>query len=271
MRGMLIERLGIYWKEVPVCLTLGTGIADRFYLVWTCMAFHIANILGLKPKAACKRFSITLENTRADLTLRSYSGDIFVFQEVLGLKCYRISQLCETDGVIVDLGANIGLASLYFADRYNPKRLICVEPNPNNIPILRHNVSGLGSRVTIVHAAIADSTGIVSFDSNAATYGGTIAGDGDPVPSYSMSDFVRRHVCPDRIRLLKIDIEGAERLLFRGNPEWLKLVDSIIIELHAGMSLEDFERVVCPYGFRVLLPGSEYGNLLPMAISKEAY
>src|SRR2546425_2333013 len=146
--AMLIERLGIYWKEVPVCLSLGTGIGDGLYLVWTCMAFHIANILGLKPKPARKRFSITLENMRADLILRSYSGDIFVFQEVLGGRCYRISRLCGTDGVIVDLGANIGLASLYFADRYNPKRLICVEPNPNNIPILRHNLSGLGQKVT---------------------------------------------------------------------------------------------------------------------------
>jgi FkbM family methyltransferase len=162
---------------------------------------------------------------------------------------------------------------LYFADRYNPKRLICVEPNLNNMPILTHNLSGLGQRVTIVHGAIADSTGIVSFDSKAATWGGMIADDGDPVPSYSMSDFVRWYVCPDRIRLLKIDIEGAERLLFQGNLEWLTLVDSIIIELHAGVSLEDLERVVSPYGFRVLPPGSECGNLLPMAISKasEAY
>jgi len=230
------------------------------------MAFHAANILGLKPKPALKRFAVTLENMRAHLILRSYSGDIFIFQEVLGAKCYRISKLCETDGVIVDLGANIGLASLYFADRYNPKRLICVEPNRNNIPILRHNLSALGQNVTIVHGAIADSTGIVSFDCNAPTWGGKIAEDGDPIPSYSMSDLVRRYVSPDRIRLLKIDIEGGERLLFRGNLEWLKFVDSIIIELHAGVSLEDFERVVSPYGFRVIPPGSESGNLLPMAV-----
>src|SRR5439155_4438898 len=124
-----------------------------------------------------------------------------------------------------------------------------------------------GQRVTIVHGAIADSTGIVSFDSKAPTWGGMIAEDGEPIPSYSMSDFVRGYVGPDRIRLLKVDIEGAERLLFRGNVEWLKLVDSIIIELHAGVALEDFERVVSPYGFRVLPPGSECGNLLPMAVS----
>ena len=118
-----------------------------------------------------------------------------------------------------------------------------------------------------MHGLLADSTGIVSFDSKAATWGGTITEDGDPIPSYSMSDFVSRYVRPDRIRLLKIDIEGAERLLFRGNLEWLKLVDSIIIELHSGVSPEDFERVVSPYGLRVVPPGSEYGNLLPMAVS----
>ncbi len=268
--GMLIKRLGIYWKEVPVCLRLGARLSDGLRLIWTCMAFHVANIMGLKARPASKRYSIALEGMTADLILRSYSGDIFIFQEVLGSECYHIPKLRETDGAIVDLGANIGLASLYFADRFDPKRLICVEPNPNNIPILRHNLAGLGPKITIVQGAIADSTGTVSFDSKAATWGGTIAEDGEPVPSYSMSDLVRQYVYPDRIRLLKVDIEGAERMLFRGNLEWLRLVDSIIIELHAGVSHLDLEQAVSPYGLQVLPPGSEYGNLMTMAISKEA-
>jgi FkbM family methyltransferase len=160
------------------------------------------------------------------------------------------------------------LASLYFADQYNPKRLICVEPNSNNIPILKHNLSGLGEKVTVIHAAISEATGIVSFNTKAETWAGTIREGGDPVPSYSMSDLIGRYVGPDRISLLKIDIEGGERLLFRGNLEWLRIIDSIIIELHPGMTLEDFERAVSPYGFRVRPPGSDLGNLLPVAVSR---
>jgi FkbM family methyltransferase len=261
-------RLEHYRKEIPVCLKLGTGVADGLSLVLAGMTFHTANILGLKSEPVRKTFAITLENLRVDLMLRPYSGDMFVFQEVLGAKCYRISQLCDTDGVIVDLGANIGLASLYLADLYNPKRVICLEPNPKNLPILRHNLSGLGQRATVVHGAISDLTGVVSFDSSAATWGGTMAESGDLIPSFSMSDFVREYVYPERIRLLKIDIEGAELQLFAGDLAWLKLVDTIIIELHDGMTLDDLERVVSPYGFLVLPPGSEFGNLLPMAVNK---
>lgn len=263
---MLIGRLGIYCKEVPVCFRLGAGLAESVRLIWTSMAFHLANILRLKPKPVEKRFSVSLDNMGADLLLRSYSGDIFVFQEVLGQKCYRISALGGGDGVIVDLGANIGLASLYFADQFNPRHLICVEPNSNNIPLLRHNLAGLDNKVTIIHGAIADRTGVVSFDNTAATWGGTISEGGDPVPCYTMSDLVRLYVSPERIRLLKVDIEGAERMLFRNDLEWLRLVDNMIIELHSGVSMEDFDRVVSPYGLRVIPPGREHGNLLPMAV-----
>jgi FkbM family methyltransferase len=265
---MLVERLGIYWKEVPVCLRLGARPSDRLRLIWTCLTFHVANIFRLKPKQASKTFSIVLKNISADLMLRSYSGDVFIFQEVLGQGCYRLPPLGETDGVIVDLGANIGMTALYFADQFRRQRLVCLEPNPRNLPLLRHNLSCLGPAVTVVHGAIADSTGTVAFDSDAATYGGTIVEDGDLVPSFRMSDFVRQYVYPSRIRLLKVDIEGAERMLFRGDLDWLGLVDNIVIELHAGVSHLDLDRAVSPYGLRVLLPGSECGNLMMMAIRR---
>jgi FkbM family methyltransferase len=37
-----------------------------------------------------------------------------------------------------------------------------------------------------------------------------------------------------RISILKIDIEGAEFELFRSRPDWIGLVDNIVIELHGS-------------------------------------
>jgi FkbM family methyltransferase len=264
---MLFSRVRDYWRELPVCYKLGAGLSDGLRLVGIVMSFHIANALHFKPRQSQQSFLIALENMRARLTLRSFSGDVFILQEVLGLRCYRMSHLCQENGLIVDLGANIGLAALYCFDRYRPKRIICVEPNPHNIPLLTANLSGIQDKVTIVHGAISSSTGMVSFDSSAETWGGAIKEGGEPVPSYTMSDLVRQYCGAERISLLKVDIEGAERALFQGDLGWLERVDNIIIELHEGVSLEEFERTVSPHGFEVIQGGNEE-NPLPVAVRR---
>jgi hypothetical protein len=71
----------------------------------------------------------------------------------------------------------------------------------------------------------------------------------------------------EKIDLLKVDVEGAERRLFRDSPEWLTRVRCIIVEFHDGYSLPDFVRDVSPAGFTVVPQGSEYGNSMVMAFS----
>src|SRR5512146_803940 len=41
---------------------------------------------------------------------------------------------------ILDVGANIGNHSIYFAHRFNPLRTVPVEPNPLIVPLLRGNL-----------------------------------------------------------------------------------------------------------------------------------
>lgn len=42
----------------------------------------------------------------------------------------------------------------------------------------------------------------------------------------------------EKIDILKIDIEGAEREVFSDTSSWLERVDSIIVELHERMKTE---------------------------------
>jgi FkbM family methyltransferase len=257
-----------YSKELLLCLRLGADFSSKMRLAPLFLTFHAANGLKLRPKRSERTYAIQLKHTCTPVTVRSYSGDVFIILEVLGSKCYRMPEPVERGGVVVDLGANIGIASLFLADSYEPTRLICVEPSADNCVLLRKNLSGLRQNVDIVQAAISNETGFVRFDTKAETWGGRISNAGERVPSLTMTDLVE-HYNLERIDILKIDIEGAERLLFQSNLDWLKRVNNIAIEIHDGFSIADLKSALTPYGFSVWAAG-ENGNPMIVAVRNQS-
>jgi len=257
-----------YSKELLLCLQLGGDFSSKVRLAQLFLTFHAANGFKLRPKRSERTYAIQLNHICTPVTVRSYSGDVFVILEVLGSKCYRMPEPVERGGVVVDLGANIGITSLFLADLYEPSRLICVEPSTDNCALLRKNLSGLRQNVDIVHGAISNETGLVTFDNTAETWGGRISNSGERVPSLTMMDLVE-HYNLERIDILKIDIEGAERLLFQSNLNWLKRVNNIAIEIHDGFSIADLKRAVTPYGLSVWGEG-EIGNPMIVAVRNQS-
>jgi hypothetical protein len=56
----------------------------------------------------------------------------------------------------------------------------------------------------------------------------------------------------ERISILKMDIEGAERLVFESNYErWLSRVDNIVIDLEDAECERVFQRAIASEGFEV--------------------
>src|SRR4051812_42045539 len=58
-------------------------------------------------------------------------GDLQIFAQIFWWKQYNISVPFDPR-FIVDLGANIGLASVYFADRFRDATIIALEPENDN-------------------------------------------------------------------------------------------------------------------------------------------
>ena len=65
------------------------------------------------------------------ITYRFNKGDIWSVREVWLFECYRPPFEIAIDHVL-DLGANIGLTSLWLAKRYGCGRIIAVEPSAAN-------------------------------------------------------------------------------------------------------------------------------------------
>src|SRR5262249_12626590 len=161
------------------------------------------------------------------LLLRANDGsDCFILGEVFDHETYRLP-LPAPPKTIMDLGANIGLTAIYFGRLFPTAALACVEPVPENLRVLARNLELNGIHATIISAAVDVNDGCVLIERDRMDYGHKIAvaresssGPLLKVTSLSVPTILQR-LGWDRIGLLKIDIEGHERVLFSTDCEWL--------------------------------------------------
>ena len=146
--------------------------------------------------------------------------------------------------VIYDIGANIGIASLYFAVRYPRARFVAFEPVPTNYELCRLNLQNLPDAETFPWAvSSASGTAEFEFDLNDLRGGrlGGAAGNARAsqkiqVPIYSINDLAAQRKCPVP-DFLKIDVEGAELNVLEGIGEQVQSIHRMLIETH-GPELE---------------------------------
>lgn len=140
---------------------------------------------------------------------------------------------------IVDAGANIGLASIRFAQRWPDAIIHAIELDPANFELLQRNVAPYPG-ITPHLAALWGNDGEVAID-NPGQAAWALRARSDIAPGEQAIraitvDTLRHETSIERINLLKIDIEGGERDVFAGRTDWLDAVDCIAIELHPGFT-----------------------------------
>ena len=149
--------------------------------------------------------------------------------------------------VVVDAGANWGYFTLIAAAAAGPSgRVIALEPDPRQFPILERNIglNGFTHVEALPSAAGAAAgrltlTGYADTDANRGTSSiATPAGGGAPrqfdVDCTTIDALTARHSTVD---LVKIDVEGAEDLVLEGMREGLaaKRYRAILLELHPAL------------------------------------
>jgi len=158
--------------------------------------------------------------------------------------------------VIIDAGANIGLASIYFANRYPEAKIIAIEPEKSSFELLKENVAPYANIFPLQAALWHKNEEIDLVDPGRGKWGFTTQNkESEKNPSEPLQDAICHTVkaitvdrlmdeyALDRINILKIDIEGAEKEVFSSTASWIDKVDSIVIELH------DFIRPGCHDSF----------------------
>jgi FkbM family methyltransferase len=221
------------------------------------------------------------------LYLRTYAGDIRIFYEIFLERIYRLPVSVVKDPlVIVDAGANIGMAGVYLSIVHPRARIYCIEPEAGNVEVLRKNMAGpvKEGSVVLVEAALHDRDGVVNLSGDGWAYNYTVreladdaggeppagkdtrgSGGGRSVRAITPSTLIAKFGL-ERIDLMKIDIEGAEEGLFRGDTAWLDHVEVLLIEIHTGEGKKLIRERLEEKGFAVGVTGK--GDSLFLASKK---
>jgi FkbM family methyltransferase len=194
-------------------------------------------VAGLPHEDAAHEFcreSSELLRPELHFACRPNSGDRGIFIEVWLQNEYRLPPKFEPDDVIVDIGGNVGAFAHACLTR-GAGRVITAEPEPGNVAVLRQNLARWGDRVEIILAAVwpgdVPAPELVPADDPIHTcqFSMLREGEGQAVPTVTLQDVLAR--AGGRVRLLKLDCEGAEYAILDGVD--LSNVDQVCGEAHA--------------------------------------
>ena len=168
-------------------------------------------------------------------SIRNNPFDYAVFEEVLLKKAYDIP-LDFLPLNIIDGGGNVGLTAVFFAAKYPRASIVTLEPDEDNFRLLQHNTSFYRNVQAWKSGVWNRSAELVVKDLG---YGndslvveevpGPVAGS---VPAFGIDDIMVK-MGWEHIDILKLDVEGSEKEIFRSNFEsWLPKTRVLIIELH---------------------------------------
>lgn len=222
--------------------------------------YDIFGKLGIKRVRTFKfYFKYSESFGKIRLAVRNNKGsDAFIISEVFEHECYKLEIDNINHGlVIMDLGANAGFTTVYYSKIFSPAKIICIEPIPDNIDILKENLNINNINAVIYEAAISTNDGIIEMELSDKDYGHKVHNHdfgknvGDKlllVKSVSINTIIKEQSL-QFIDILKIDIEGYEGILFESNVEWLGIVNAIIIEIHENVSVTKIIETLRKYSF----------------------
>ncbi|MFN4913469.1 MAG: FkbM family methyltransferase [Bacteroidota bacterium] len=185
-------------------------------------------------KAGCYRSS----RYQSDIYIRDKFADKYTFKQVFLEDQYNF-KFPLTPSTMLDGGANIGLASVYFAHRFPNTKIVAVEPNEENFKMILKNTvnypnvfakqGGIwndNKRLAIIDKAAYDNSFMVTEVAENTS---------DSLPAFSIHSIMQEQGW-STLDVLKLDIEGSEKEVFEKNvEEWLPHTRMLIIEVHDNM------------------------------------
>lgn len=196
-------------------------------------------LLGAEARILRKRISVSVAHPKFPhpVHLRLRTTDVALCREILVRGQYECD-LARPPRTIVDAGANIGLASVFFANKYPQARIIAIEPELSNYTMLVKNTACYPNVTTVQAALWNRNTEIHLADLGSGHTAFQTREDAGSKPDAISKvramtvDRLMDECQIDAIDLLKIDIEGAEKELFDSPELWIRRVGMIAIEIH---------------------------------------
>ncbi|MGH7502349.1 MAG: FkbM family methyltransferase [Longimicrobiales bacterium] len=215
--------------DLAACaLELGTNPASSWALLWA--QTKNLRVRGHVAHHHPKRV-YSIDTTFGRLFFRDNFGDITNLTNLLHREVYAGVRPLD-DGVVLDVGANIGLAAAWIAHRHPGHTTHCFEPVPDAARMIPLNCS----QATVNQVAVGESAGQIELRVDAdGVIASSIATRWATRPvrfqTIRLDDYVLQHDIAD-VALLKIDAEGMELSILFGATGTLSRTDQVALETH---------------------------------------
>ena len=197
----------------------------------------------LNPSEVLVHMAVRFAGRVLDLTVRQDTTDIDLIGMILCRDSVYALPSQVQPKVIFDVGANIGIAAVYYSVVYPKATVYCFEPLPANIELLCANASRNSDRIRVIQRGLSDVAGSFEYhmSGNRRSYGGgTFCQIGsDPSRAVTLPvGTVRQAIGEagvDQVDVFKIDTEGSEWPILRGIDDQMRpKVQAYVGELHGA-------------------------------------
>lgn len=166
-----------------------------------------------------------------------------LYEEVFKKHVYYV-QLEKTDPVILDVGAHIGLATIYFRSLYMDAKITAFEPHPQLLDCLQKNLAAnIIKDVTVIPKAVWTTEGRIKLhvdtdqENQWLSTSSLIRGSWtkkQPTTSIDVEAVRLSTYMDGPIDILKMDVEGAEYEVLKECLPKLAQVQHLFVEVHTS-------------------------------------
>jgi len=222
---------------------------------------RLANLIS-HPGQVLRRYKNRVQN-RIVGRIRGYKVPILAHN-------YEMYFNVGKGGIVVDVGAHIGLFSLSVANRAN--KVVAIEPEPRNLLALRHNMQRHDNVIIVEKAAWNRKTRLPLF-LNANSEGHSVVSDSQVGNKSALRkhqlmieadtlDNILSDLGISHVNFIKMDIEGAEIEAIEGAAEILKKTSKIVVASYhkrkGVKTVEAVNRQLSNAGFRTLVASHDF-------------
>lgn len=232
MKEFISLRLKPFVRSI---LPLEARVAIHLYRVYVRTFGFISGFLAYYKISNTREGIVTIgiPQSRSRIILRVGTSDIATFEQIFIAKEYEVKP-DRKPKLIIDGGANIGCASVYFANRFPSAHIVALEPEPSNFDLLAKNTSSYPN-ITPLQSGIWNRNGFLRVENpHDAKWDFRVTeterADG-AIEAVTIDDILKVSKA-ESIDILKLDIEGAEKEVFSSSKSWLGKVRMLIVELH---------------------------------------
>jgi FkbM family methyltransferase len=205
---------------------LGLISASKFYLL------RFLKLRGI--------YNFHINGFNSDVSVRMGTSDTEVLNQIIiseEFKNFFLKKKGEVFQTIIDAGANVGLSSIYFSMCCPQAQIISIEPEEENFRMMKRNLESLNNCTLFKKALWNNDETLFIKDRGTGNWGfsttkNELNSTGLKIEAISINSILE--LCNiEKIDILKIDIEGAEKELFtKGTLAWLDKCHYILVEIH---------------------------------------